>query len=173
MSSSWHNPGELRPPEWVTSNTYKIHVNTIKIEFINSTDDIRTAKLWGPLENIIILTAAATRVCLCNPVITHIRRSCNVDLTVEISNPHFLTREIFVSDPLTQRFHVYKRGSTFSLAENAAMAVVNAPNYAFPDAVDELLRYRRDRIFHDESEYEQDGDEIIPCCTCIMPRITL
>jgi len=168
MSSSWHNPGELRPPEWVTSNTYKIHVDTIKIEFINSTGDIRTAKLWGPLENIITLTAAATRVCLCNPVITQIRRSCNVEQTVEISNPYFLTREIYVSEPLTQRFHVYRRGSTFSLAENAAMAVVNAPNYAFPDAVDELLRYRRDLLIHDEAEYEEDGGTFIWYCTCRM-----
>ena len=170
MSSSWHNPGELRPPEWVTSNTYKIHVNTIRIEFINSTNDIRTAKLWGPLENIIMLSGAATRVCLCNPVISLIRRSCNVEQTVEISNPfgNFASREIYVPDPLTQRFHVYIRGSTFSLAENAAMAVVNAPNYAFPDAVVELLRYRRDLLIHDEAEYEEYGDAIIWCCQCRM-----
>ena len=135
MSSNRYEPGVLCTPEYVNTHVYKMHATTVKIEVINSTNEIKRVKFEGAIQEELKLEDIATRFCFCNPVVAKFREESNKDQTIEFSDQDHLTREIKISDPFTQRFHIYKIENKFSLAEKGAMVTVQAPNFDFPTPV--------------------------------------
>ena len=162
MSRNRYEPGVLYTPDWVHQHVYNISVKTIKIEIINSTDELKWVKFEGPIKEYVALLDVATRYCLCNPVVTKFREESRKDQTIEISDPNHLSREIKISDPFTQRFHIYNTGSNFSLAERAAIVTAHAPNFEFPQPVDRLLRFETSQLFWDGIK----NDPSIRSCVC-------
>ena len=109
MSRNRYEPGVLYTPDWVHQHVYNIPVTTIRIEIINSTDELKWVKFEGPIKEYVMLLDVATRYCLCNPVVIKFREESREDQTIEISDPNHLSREIKISDPFTQRFHIYDK----------------------------------------------------------------
>jgi len=162
MSRNRYEPGVLYTPDWVHQHVYNISVTTIRIEIINSTDELKWVKFEGPIKEYVMLLDVATRYCLCNPVVTKFREESRKDQTIEISDPNHLSREIKISDPFTQRFHIYKMENKFSLAEKAAMVTVQAPNFDFPTPVKKLLNFYDNIVFYDWLK----SDSLIYTCVC-------